>query len=70
MKKNRKQIVIRTIFVISITTAIGFITFFGKDEKRQPEEGQSKEEILITTEKEEEKPPKSHKKEKKCVSNE
>ena len=56
MKKNRKQIVIRTIFVISITTAIGFITFFGKDEKRQPEEGQSKEEILITTEKEEEKP--------------
>ena len=61
MKKNRKQIVIRTIFVISITTAIGFITFFGKDEKRQPEEGQSKEEILITTEKEEEKPDTAHK---------
>ena len=33
MKKNRKQIVVGIIFVISIMIAIGFITFFGKDEK-------------------------------------
>ena len=51
MKKNRKQIVIGIIFVISIMTAMGFITVFGKDKK-----GQSTEETEITTEKSEEKP--------------